>query len=96
MVMRVKKHSSEEELSHLRPILQFNSYQAHPECVLVAMVASEKKQERQDGVTEILRIRKLKKQKPRGRKKIRNFKVPELNIKATKLEQLTNLAENKL
>ena len=96
LVIRVEKYSTEEEKEHLRPILQFNGYQAHPECVLVAMVASGDREEREKGVEQILRMRKLKKQKPRGRKKIRKFKVPQLNFEATKLEYLTPLADNKL
>lgn len=79
LVRRVELHCTEEEKEFLQPILQFNSYQAHPECVLLAMLASEKVAEREKGVKEILRLRSLKKKKPRGRKKVRKWKVSQIS-----------------
>ena len=75
LVKMVEMHCLQEEKVSLHPILQFNAYQAHPECVLIGMVASKDVDERKRGVKDILRIRKLKKYKPRGKKKIRKFKV---------------------
>ena len=96
-VILVEKYCLEEEKSVLHPILQFNAYMAHPENVLISMVGSEKKEERKRGVEEIKRIRKVKVSRPRGKKKVRKFKCPELNFKATSLENLSlEFPKNKL
>ena len=75
LVKSVEETCLPEEKEVLQPILQFNGYQAHPECVILGMVASEDPAERRRGVEEILRIRKLKVYKVRGKKNIRKFKV---------------------
>ena len=75
MVMMVDKYCLEEEKDLLEPILQFNGYQAHPECVILSMLSSAETEERKRGVDLIMKIRKKKEAKPRGRKKIRKFKV---------------------
>ena len=41
MVMLFDYYCLEEEKDRLRPIVQFNGYQVHPECVILRMVASE-------------------------------------------------------
>ena len=74
-VQLVEKYCLEEEKAVVQPILQYNGYQAHPECVILSMVGSQDREERRKGVEEILRIRKLKIYKIRGAKKIRKFKV---------------------
>ena len=84
LVRRVQQHFTDEEKEFLHPILQFNAYQAHPECVLLAMLASEKVVERQKGVDEILQERILKKKKPRGRKKVRKWKVRQISLTVLK------------
>ena len=96
MVMAVEDYCLEEEKDLLRPILQFNGYQAHPECALLGMLASDQVEERKSGVELILNTRKKKIAKPRGRKKIRKFKTPPINFQTRNLEELVDLSINKL
>lgn len=55
-VMLMEKHCLLEEKEVLRPIIQYNAYMAHPECLLQSLVGSEDQEERRKGVQDILRI----------------------------------------
>ena len=96
-VILVDKYCLEEVKTVIQPILPFNAYMAQPENVVLSMVGFEKQEERKRGVKEIKRIRKLKVSRPRGKKKVRKFQCPELNFKATSLENLSlEFPKNKL
>ena len=74
-VMAVNTHCTEDEKVVLFPIIEYSGYFSHPECVLVCMLGSEKEEERKRAVDVIMKIRRKKVPRPRGKKKIRSFKV---------------------
>ncbi|KAF0287675.1 hypothetical protein FJT64_013924 [Amphibalanus amphitrite] len=66
----------------VRPVIQRNAYWAHPEQLLLAMVADEDDKTRQDAIHHIAGARQ------RQMVGVRPFKLPEINFEATHFTEL--------
>ena len=86
----------EEEQQVVQPVIRTNGFYGHGENVLVSLLCSSDREDRQFSIQRIKEIRELEKKKniPRGRKKIRQFKVPEdFNFNAETVYDLTDLTK---
>ena len=77
----------------MQPFVQRNGFFAHPENVVVALVADDSLELRQLGIRLILEARSSSPaKKPRkGKKLIREFRVPDINFQADCLSKIVKL-----
>ena len=80
------KHLSPAVVGVIKPYIARNAYFAHPENVLVAMMADTDVCKRVKAITVILRIRN--EQCAVVKKGVRQFKVPELSFDATDWDEM--------
>jgi hypothetical protein len=89
IIQRTQQFCTLEEVELLTPVIQNNGYFAQTEVVLTSMLASSIKEERQEGLKTIIKLRK--KEKRSKRKTVRKVKTPTINMEATKLFELVQL-----
>ena len=86
---RVATYCTEEEVSLLRPFIQYNGYFAQHEVVLASLLASEEREQREVAL-EVMK--KLQRKEERSKRKtVWKVKNPEINLAATKLSELVDL-----
>ena len=86
----VKLHCTEEEADVAKSSIQQNGFYAHHENILFTLLSSEASSDREYAVNVIEEIRSKKaKKNNQKKKKVRTFKVPEINFNATSLYDLT-------
>ena len=92
-IKAANEHCNAEELALVQASIQENGFFAHPENVVLSLLSSEKAEERNLGVDTVIRLREDAKsqKKIRGKKKIRAFKVPQINFSAESISSLTDL-----
>ena len=96
-IKAISKYCTTEEREILEPIISWNGFYAHPENILLSLLASTSRQDRILGITTILEIRRKQnvdqKRKRRVTKNsgIRLFRVPYINFKSESISQLTDL-----
>ena len=78
-------------MKHLKPYIQYNGYFARHEVVLISMLGSRSKEEQEQALDIILELRK--KEKRSKRKTVRRVKIPDINIRATKLAKMVDLKQ---
>ena len=89
LITRVKDTCTQDEVNLLTPHIQFNGYCAQYELVLVSLLASQDRVERQLALDIIKQQRG--KEKNYKRKTIRKVKNPQVNMAARSLSQMVDI-----
>lgn len=79
LAIKTSRYLSDDLLQVINPVIERNAFFAHPENVLLAMIADDRKPIRELGYRRIVKAR----QSASKGKTIRNFVPPKINFKAT-------------
>ena len=88
-IQAVRIHCTPEEANIVNPCIQQNGFYGHPENVLLSLLSSENPDDRKYAVSLIKTIRgNMRDKAKKSKRKVRSFRVPELNFEATSLYNL--------
>ena len=89
-IQAVRINCTSEEAEIVNPCIQQNGFYGHHENVLLSLLSSDNPDDRKYSVNLIKNIRgKMTDKVKKTKRKVRSFKVPELNFQATSLYNLT-------
>ena len=82
MIRRMQHFSETLQKEVLKSVVKRGAYYAHQENVLIAMINDDNLTVRELGFRHILKARQESEETPRNSSIVRQFDVPEINIKA--------------